>query len=153
MVSLEDAAAMAMALPGVTEGQKWNHRTWVVNGKGFAWERPFSKADIKRFLPDIAPDGPILAVATEDLGDREAILAANRPGLFTIAHFAGYPAYLVQLNVVDPEHLHEAILDGWLACAPPTMAKSYLEQHPTPRSASRQASAGSIPLRPDGVGP
>jgi hypothetical protein len=128
MVSMDDAAEMAMLLPEVVEGTKWGQRTWLVAGKGFAWERPLSKADIKRYGPTPPPEGPILAIAAEDLGEREAILATNRRGFFTIAHFDGYPAYLVQLDLVDRDHLEEALVDGWLCCAPPRLADGFLER-------------------------
>jgi hypothetical protein len=130
MVSMDDVAQMAMLLPEVVEGAKWGNRTWLVDGKGFAWERPLSKADIKRYGPIAPPEGPILAIAAEDLGEREAILATNRPGFFTISHFDGYPAYLIQLDIVDRDHLGEALVDGWLCCAPPRLADEFLERQP-----------------------
>ena len=90
MVSVDEAARMAMALPEVTSGERHGNRTWFVAGKGFAWERPFSKADIKRFGDETPPDGPILAVRVEDLAEKEAVLAAQPKGFFTIPHFDGY---------------------------------------------------------------
>lgn len=126
MVTLEDAAGIAQALPAVTEGERYGHRTWSVAGKAFAWERPFRKADIKRFGNQTPPDGPILAVRVEDLGEKEAVLAAGQKGFFTIPHFDGYPAVLIQLKTVGKRALREAIVDGWLACAPPKLAKEYL---------------------------
>jgi hypothetical protein len=130
MVSMDEAAEMAMLLPEVVEGTKWGQRTWLVDGKGFAWERPLSKADIKRYGPIPPPEGPILAIAAEDLGEREAILAADRPGFFTISHFDGYPAYLIQLDIVDRDHLEEALVDGWLCCAPPRLTDEFLKGQP-----------------------
>jgi hypothetical protein len=128
MSTLDDAAAMAMRLPEVTEGAKFRHRTWFVDGKGFAWERPFSKADIKRFGTATPPDGPILAIKTADLGEKEAIIAANPVAFFSIEHFAGYPAVLVNLPKITKKALNEAIIDGWLACAPPKLAEAYLKR-------------------------
>ncbi|GLY69981.1 hypothetical protein [Amycolatopsis taiwanensis] len=44
-------------------------------------------------------------------------------------HFDGYSAFLVQLRKVTTKALREAILDGWLACAPPKLAGEYLTHH------------------------
>lgn len=129
MVSVDDAARMALELPEVAEGEHHGNRTWSVGGKGFAWERPFSKADLRRFGDATPPDGPILAIRVEDLGEKEAVLAAEPKGFFTIPHFDGYPAVLVQLQTVTKRALREAIIDGWLACAPRQLALDYVERN------------------------
>src|SRR5882672_4852961 len=113
MVGVDEAARMAMELPEVTEGERHGNRTWSVGGKAFAWERSFSKADIRRFGTAAPPDGPIVAVRVADLGEKEAVLAAGAKGFFTIPHFDGYAAVLIQLKTVTKRALREAILDGW----------------------------------------
>ncbi len=128
MATLDDAAQIALSLEEVTEGEHHGRRTWSVVGKGFAWERPFSKADIKRFGSAAPPDGPILAVRVADLGEKEAVLAAQPEAFFTIPHFDGYSAVLIQLKAVTKAALREAIIDGWLACAPPKLANEYIER-------------------------
>jgi len=40
---MDDVARLALALPATTEGERRHNRTWFVNGKGFAWDRPFSR--------------------------------------------------------------------------------------------------------------
>ena len=60
-----------------------------------------------------------------DLGEKEAILAAGTKGFFTISHFDHYPAFLIQLDRVTKKALREALIDGWLACAPPALAEDY----------------------------
>ncbi len=119
---------MALDLPEVTQGERYGHGTWSVAGKAFAWDRPFSKADLRRFGDASPPDGPILAVRVEDLGEKEAVLAMQTKGFFTIPHFDGYPAVLIQLKTVGKRALREAIVDGWLACAPRKLAEEYIER-------------------------
>jgi hypothetical protein len=125
MATLDDVARLAATLPEVVlidEGR----RVWSVRGKGFAWERPYSKADLRRFGEDEPPPQPILAVRVADLHEKESVLAEGRPGFFTIPHFDGYPAVLIQLKRVRKTDLREAIVDGWLAQAPRQLASDYL---------------------------
>ncbi len=133
MQTLGDAARIARSLPDVTDGARYGNLTWFVHGKAFAWQRPFSKADLKRFGAVTPPAGDILAVNVDDLDDKEAVLEANPDGaFFTIPHFDGYPAVLIQLEAVGEDALREAIVDGWLAAAPPKVAEAYLAAEPPP---------------------
>lgn len=126
MATIDDVAVIAEELPEVTQGERYGNRSWSVQGKAFAWERPFSKADLRRFGDVAPPDGPIVAVRVEDLGEKEAVLAAEPEAFFTIAHFDGYSAVLIQLRKVSMKALREAIVDGWLACAPTNLKTRYL---------------------------
>lgn len=126
-MTLDDIATMASELPEVTQGGAPGNRVWYVAGKLFAWERAFSKADIKRFGAEVPPEGPILAARVADLGEKEAVLAAPPTGFFTISHFDGHAAVLIQLDVVTVDAVREAVVDSWLACAPPKLAARYLE--------------------------
>jgi hypothetical protein len=123
VVSLNDVARMALNLPEVVEGQRRDTRTWFVAGKAFAWERPFSKADLRRYGDTAPPDGPILAVRVADLEEKEAVLAAGTKGFFTIPHFDGYAALLITLRVAPKKAVNDALVDGWLACAPTNLVR------------------------------
>ena len=115
-MTIEDAAEIALALPDVTEGKRWGNRTWFVGGKGFAWERPLSKADVKRLGSRPAPEGPVLAVRVANLDEKEVLMMDPPAGFFDIEHFSGYPAVLIKLDVVKRNVLKAAIKEAWRVC-------------------------------------
>ena len=116
-MTFDDVHALASSLPGVTVGTKWGNRTWMVEGKGFAWQRPFSKADLKRFGDEPPPTGEILAVRVESLDAKDALLAIEPPGFFTIPHFQGYAAVLIALRQARAKDVRAAIQDAFRAVA------------------------------------
>jgi hypothetical protein len=130
ILTLEHVAELAEVLPEVTVGEHRGNRTWLVGRKHFAWERPFSKADLRRFGDQPVPQGPIIALSVADLADKEAVLAAGHDGVFTISHFDGYAAVLVQLDAVDAAVFGELLEDAWLAVAPAALARSWLDEQP-----------------------
>ena len=126
MVSLDEAAALALTLPGVHEGTSYGNRAWKVGSATFAWDRPFRKADLALYGDEPVPSGPILGIRMDDLDDTAVVLAAGTPGVFTIPHFDGYPAVLIQLERISRDDLHELLVDGWLACAPAELRRAFL---------------------------
>jgi hypothetical protein len=126
MATIDDVARLAAELPEVVEGERHGNRTWFVRGKAFAWHRQFSKADIRRYGAQTPPDGPILAVSVANLAEKDAVLATASSAVFTIPHFDGYAAVLIQLQIVDEGELKDALVDAWLACAPDDVAAAHL---------------------------
>ena len=120
---MEDVARIASGLPEAIERPRFGNRTWFVGEKAFAWERPFTKADVKRFGSESPPSGPILAVRVSNLAEKDVVLMGHPKSFFTIPHFDGYAAVLIQMSKVTTRELRDAIVDGWLASAPSRLAK------------------------------
>ena len=125
MATWDDVARTALALPETTEEQAWGNRHWKVRGKGFVWERPLRKSDLK-VLGDAAPEGPILGARVEHLVAKEALVQDPSKVFFTIPHFDGYPAILVLLDEIDLDGLDEVIVEAWLCRAPKRVADAYM---------------------------
>jgi hypothetical protein len=114
-MTFADIDAFATSLPGVTVGLSWGHRTWMVGGRGVAWERPFTKADIRRFGDEKPPAGEILGVRVESLDAKEALLEMALPGFFSIAHFDGFPGLLIALRKARARDVRAVIVDAHAA--------------------------------------
>ena len=121
-LTFDDVAELAFGLPGVTERTRWGNRTWCVADKGFAWERPLSKADVRRLGGQPAPEGPLLAVRVANLEEKEVLMMDPPQGFFDIEHFRHYPAVLIRLQLIDEDLLKTALVEAWHACAPPKLA-------------------------------
>lgn len=121
-MTFDDVHAIAMKLPGVTVGTRWGNLTYLAGGKGFAWQRPLTKADLRRFGDETPPSGEILAVRVESLDAKDALLAIEPPGFFTIPHFGGHAAVLIALRRARVKDVRAAILDAFdaVAAQPPT---------------------------------
>jgi hypothetical protein len=126
VLTLDDVARLALALPEVIESDRRGSRTWAVAGKVFAWERPYTKADLKRIGDQPHPSEPLLAVRVADLHEKEALLAEGRPGIFTMPHFDGYAAVLVELKAARKPDVRDLLTDGWLARAEPALAAGFV---------------------------
>src|SRR3954467_10730836 len=125
MATWDDVESIALGLPDTSQELAWGTRHWKVHGKGFVWERPLRKSDLKA-LGDAAPEGPILGARVEHLVAKEALLADPSGVFFTTPHFDGYPAVLVLLDEIDLEGLDEVVVEAWLARAPKRLAAEYL---------------------------
>jgi len=125
MATWEQVRRYALALPGVAETTSRGTAAWTVNKNFFVWERPLRKTDLAA-LGDAAPKGPILGARTADLEMKEAILRSDPRVYFTIPHFDGYSAVLVQLEKISAKALRELIVESWLARAPERAVRDYL---------------------------
>ncbi|MFZ0040340.1 MAG: MmcQ/YjbR family DNA-binding protein [Solirubrobacteraceae bacterium] len=128
MADFNDVRRLALSLPESSEVVSRGNSSWRVRDKGFVWERPLRKPDL-RALGDGAPAGPILGARVEHLVAKEALIADNPDVYFTTPHFDGYPAVLVQLDHIALDELEELIVEAWLARAPVPLARDYVKTH------------------------
>ncbi len=128
MATWDDVSRIALSLPEASEQPLRDLRSWRVRDKLFVWERPLRRSDL-RALGESAPAGPILGARVEHLVAKEALIADDPDVFFTIPHFDGYSAVLVQLERISAQVLEELIVEAWLARAPKRLAREYIETH------------------------
>lgn len=132
----EDVDRIASALPEVELGTSWGDRpTYKVptggRGKGFLLFRAPHKTAIDPATGVMYDD--LLVIRTPTLEAKQALVEDERLPFFTIDHFNGYPAVLVQLSrigEVDVDELEEIITDAWAAQAPKRLVRSFLAEQP-----------------------
>jgi len=132
MATIDDARAIALALPGVTErvGGHTGEPAWRLSSGQIAWIRGPRATDLRQLaaLGAAWPEGPVLAVRVGSQEEKEALLAAEPEVLFTIPHFDGYSGLLVRLDAIERDRLAELIADAWLVRAPVLVAKKWLDE-------------------------
>jgi hypothetical protein len=125
MATWADVERLATALPEVQESPSYDGvRAWKVRGKLVVWERPLRAADLAA-LGAAAPTGVIVGVRVPDLDVKEERLAQFAGTCFVTPHFDGYPAILVQLELIEVEDLEELIVDSWVRQAPKRVVQAW----------------------------
>jgi hypothetical protein len=124
----DDVDEICMGLPEVELGTSWgDNPTYKVRGKGFVMHRPPGPTAVDPDTGERYTDLLVISVPGEN--EKRALVDDDRLPFFTIDHFNGYPAVLVQqsrLGEVSRDELAEIITDAWLAKAPRALAKSFL---------------------------
>jgi len=127
--SADDIHEICMSLPEVELGTSWGDRpTYKVRGKGFLLHRAPHRTAVDPETGEMYDD--LLVITTPSAAEKEALVADESLPFFTIDHFRGYNAVLVQqsrLGEIDRDELAEVITDAWLAKAPRSLARTFLD--------------------------
>lgn len=126
----EDVDEICAGLPDTELGTSWGDRpTWKVprgpRGKGFLLYRAPGPTAIDPATGEHYDD--LLVISTPTEVEKNALVADDSP-FFTIDHFTGYAAVLVQqsrLGEISREELAEVITDAWAAKAPKKLVREY----------------------------
>ena len=104
VATIDDVRRIALSLPETDEHPSYGGRpSFRVKKKGFLYVRD---------------DGVSIVVMVSDLGEKEALLAADSRKFFTEPHYDGYAAVLVRYGKVGVKELTELITDSWRVKAP-----------------------------------
>jgi hypothetical protein len=126
--SPEDVDEICLSLPEVELGTSWgDNPTYKVRGKGFLMHRPRGRTAVDPATGEWYTDLLVITVPGES--EKRALVEDDRLPFFTIDHFNGYAAVLVQqsrLGEIERDELAEIITDAWLTKAPKSVAKAYL---------------------------
>ena len=120
------------ALPETELGTSWGDRpTWKVprgpKGKGFLLYRAPSQNATDPATGEMYDDLIVITTPTEV--EKLALVEDEGTPFFTIDHFRGYAAVLVQLSrlgEIGRDELEEIITDAWATKAPKKLVKDHL---------------------------
>ena len=136
----EDVEEICSGLPETWFGTSWGDvPTWLVpqrlaggqrvegdKGRGFVLYRKPHKTAVDPETGELYDD--LLVIRTVNADDKQALVDGDGP-FFTIDHFTGYNAVLVQqarLGEITRDELAEVITDAWVATAPKKLVKEFL---------------------------
>jgi hypothetical protein len=114
MATEDDVRRIVLSLPETTEKPWFGTPGFRVKDKGFLRIRSEAEGGLVVWVPD--------------LGEKEALLAADPDRFFTTPHYDGHPTVLVNLAAVDVDELRELITESWLIRAPKRVRQAYERQ-------------------------
>ncbi len=128
----EDIDEICASLPETELGTSWGDRpTWKVprgdKGKGFVLYRAPGRTAIDPETGEMYDDLVVIMTPTEV--EKHALVEDASTPFFTIDHFKGYNAVLVQqsrLDEIGRAELAEVITDAWAAKAPRALVRELL---------------------------
>jgi len=109
-ITVDDAGAIACALPGVMESTSYGTRSW--------------KAGRKFLMREKEGMDHVLVIGTESVDAQEFLIACNPDAYFITDHYRGYPAVLVRLAKISRPVLAAQIEEAWRRVATKTMLKA-----------------------------
>jgi hypothetical protein len=128
----EDVDEICRSLPETWFGTSWGDvPTWLVpggtggKGRGFVLYRKPHRSAVDPATGQQYDD--LLVIRTADQADKQALVEGDGP-FFTIDHFQGFNAVLVQLSrlgEITRDELAEVITDAWLALAPKRLVREF----------------------------
>jgi hypothetical protein len=132
---IADVDRICRSLPEVELGTSWGDRpTYLVRQnpkpRGFVLERAPRHDAVDPGTGEMYDD--LLVIRTANAEDKAALVEADGP-FFTIDHFRGYNAVLVQpsrIRELEVDELREVLTEAWLAVAPKSLAKKFLASTP-----------------------
>lgn len=128
----EDVHTLCLALPEVELGVSWGDRpTYKVprgeKGRGFVIHRAPHKTAVDPETGEMYDD--LLVVMVPDEATKEALVHDPGTPFFTVDHFRGYRAVLVQqsrLGELSVAELREILTDAWATRAPRALVREHL---------------------------
>jgi hypothetical protein len=111
MVNWDDVVAIGTALPHVQESTSYRTPALKVDGKLIARLRTEA-------------EGALMVRCA--LEEKAALLADGNPAFFSTAHYDGYPAILLKLELLDRQQLAELLHAAWMIQAPAKLRREHL---------------------------
>ncbi len=132
----DDVDDICAALPETELGTSWGDvPTWKVpagpNDRGFVLYRKPGRTAVDPATGE--PYDDLLVILTPTEAEKAALVDDDATPFFTIDHFRGYAAVLVQLSRLGEltrVELEEIVTDAWAARAPKRLVRAHLGDGP-----------------------
>jgi hypothetical protein len=134
--TLEDVEAICLGFPETWFGITWGDRpTYLVfhrvrdgerQGRGFVLYRAPHNTAVNPTTGELYDD--LLVIRTANAADKAELVEDESTPFFTIPHFKGFNAVLVQqsrLGELSLDELTEVLTDAWRAVAPKKLVKTF----------------------------